>query len=195
MSSKHFLDLVKTGIANQVKDFLEDNPAFDVNEDLDGAGRTALHIACRDDHHEIVSVLLVHPQINVNQRNDGGDTPFLLGCLLGKVEVVKVLLKDSRVDINMADNYECPPLWWASCYGHDEMIKWMIALRGDELDLAKKGMYRGQEYTAIEIARKENKTEVVSLLERFTNNPVEIRREVKNELRLRGLSYTFFRFS
>jgi ankyrin repeat protein len=71
---------------------------------------TALHFACQYGHHEMVSVLLVHSQINVNQKNNYGSTPFLLGCLNGRVKVVKILLKDSRVDINMADHDECTPL-------------------------------------------------------------------------------------
>jgi hypothetical protein len=38
---------------------------FNVNEDLDGT----LHFACENDHHEVVSDLLAHPQINVNQKD------------------------------------------------------------------------------------------------------------------------------
>jgi hypothetical protein len=48
-------------------------------------------------------------------------------------------LRDSHVDINMADNEERTPLWWASCHGHVNVIKW-VALRGHELDLSKKGV-------------------------------------------------------
>jgi ankyrin repeat protein len=95
-------------------------------------------------------VLAAHPQINVNQKDNGGETPFLLGCLRGKVEVVKILMKDSHVDINMADSDGCTPLWWASYYGLVEVIKWMIA-SGREINLDKNGkLYSGgKEYTAI----------------------------------------------
>jgi hypothetical protein len=186
MSSEDFVKLVQTGIASEVKQFLEDNPTFNVNEDLDGFGNTALHLACADGHHEIISVLLAHQQVNVNQKNNYGDTSFLLGCLYGKVEIVKVLLKDSRVDINMANSYERTPLWCASYWSHVEVIKWMVALRGDELDLDKKGTYwdDGKEYTAIKIARKENEPEVVSLLERFMANPIQTKHELRVELGL-----------
>jgi hypothetical protein len=130
-------------------------------------------------------VLLAHPQINVNQKSNSGSAPFLIGCWYGEVEVVKILLRDSRVDINMADNDGCTPLWYASCNGRAEMIKWMIALRGDELDLEKKGEYPdGNEYTAIEVAREKNRTEVVALLERFMANPIQTRHEICIELGL-----------
>ncbi len=33
-------------------------------------GDTALHIAARDGHVEIVGLLLAHPDININIRND-----------------------------------------------------------------------------------------------------------------------------
>jgi ankyrin repeat protein len=184
MSSKHFLNHVRTGIVNEVKKYLEDNPTFNVNEDLYGSGWTALHIACRFGHHEIVSVLLVHPQININQKNNGGSTPLHRGCLWGKVEVVKVLLRDSRVDINVVDGDGCTPLWWASYHGRVEIIKCVIALRGDELDLEKKREWIGGEHTAIEIAREENKTEVASLLERFVKDQAQTRHEIRVELGL-----------
>jgi hypothetical protein len=67
-----------------------------------------------------------------------------------------------------------------------DMLLWMC--RSDqvddcpELDLDKKGKWIGDEYTAIDIARKKNKTEVVSLLERFMANPVETGYEVRLEL-------------
>jgi hypothetical protein len=86
----------------------------------------------------------------------------------------------------MAYNDGCTPLWCASCNGYVEVIKWMIALRGDELsDLDKKGKrWDGNERTAIEIARKEKKAEVVSLLERFMANLIQTRREIRIELGL-----------
>jgi hypothetical protein len=104
-----------------------------------------------------------------------------------KVEVVKVLLKDSRVDINLADNGGWTPLWRASKQGDIEAIKWMIASGKEIKSLDVKATNSGpfgddQEYTAIEIARKKNKTEVVSLLERFMANSMQTRHEVRVEL-------------
>ena len=183
MSANQLRKLFMDGNVNGIKQFLEDNPAFNVNEKLDGFGYTALHIASRNDYHEIVSVLLAHPDINVNQKSTYEQTPFLRGCLNGKVEVVKVLLRDSRVDISMSNNDERTPLWWASSRGHAEVIKWMIALRGDELDPDRRGKdWDNTDYTAIEIARYKTKTEVVSLLEKFMTNPTQTRHEIRLEL-------------
>jgi hypothetical protein len=84
----------------------------------------------------------------------------------------------------MADNYGCTTLWWASYYGHVEVIKWMITLKGYELDLDKKGKLNGKKYTVIEIARERNRTEVVSLLERLIANPTQTRHELRVEFGL-----------
>ena len=49
---------------------------------------------------------------------------------------------------------------------------------GDNL----KGLWDGNEYTALEIARKLNRAQVVSLLERYASNPTQTRSEVRVEL-------------
>jgi hypothetical protein len=168
----------------QVKALLERNPAFNVNHIFDDDGNTTLHFACRDGRHEIVSVLLAHSQINVNQQKNCGDTPFLLGCVNNFVPVVKVLLKDSRLDVNLADNYHRTALWYASRFGQVEVIKWMIALRGHDLDFDKKGKSSpdGGYYPAIEIARNKNKHGVTSLLGRFMASAASAQHEIQVEL-------------
>jgi ankyrin repeat protein len=137
--------------SSEVKDILKNHPGVNVNwanED----GFTALHMAAQHGHHEIATALLAHPDTNVNQRTIINRTPLNLACYWGNVEVLKVLLKDSRVDVNLADVNNRTPLWCASYYGDVKVITWMITMRGDELDLDKKGMYYSNEYTSTEIA-------------------------------------------
>ncbi len=102
--------------------------------------------------------------------------------------MVKMLLKDERVNINEPDKCGCTPLWWASCRGQIEKIKWMIA-SGRELDLEKKGRYYGEESTPIEIGQERGKTEVVNLLEKFMNDPIKTRNEIRNELNIQGFNF------
>jgi len=99
----------------------------------------------------------------------------------GHVSVVRVLLKDPRVDVTLEDSRECTPLWWTTCYGHHEVIEWLIASGRDLGDFRnQKGNYLGdgKDYTALEIAREEDKTEAISVLERFTSDPAQIRHEI-----------------
>ena len=184
MLKDHLKQLVESGMVSEVKWFLLDNSAFHVNEVLDyGDYRRALHIACHYGHHEIVSLLLAHPDIYVNQKDKDGYTPLILGCSYGQVEVVKVLLKDSRVDINMADDMECTPVWHATHNVYLEVIKWMIALRGDELDIEKKGKLLGcTEYTILEISSVIRGSR--KLLERFIADPNKTRHKLRVEFGL-----------
>ena len=65
------------------------------------------------------------------------------------------------------------------------MIEWLVASGRDLGDIEnKKGRHwDGNRYTALEIAREENKTEVMSLLERFIIiNPAQTRHEVRVKL-------------
>ena len=182
MSKKEKEKLFCNGNVEEVKKFLSDNPTWDVNEDL-GDGWTALHLACISHQHEIVSLLLAHPRIDVNQRGNSGRTVFNVVCGWKDVKIVRILLSDHRVDINMPDNRGCTPLWQASIINFDFEIMLMIA-SGREIDLDKKGKYDGKEYTAIEIARERGNTPVVSLLERFAENPAQTRREIRASLSL-----------
>jgi len=84
----------------------------------------------------------------------------------------------------MADDNGCTPLFWASRWGYFEVIEWLIASGRDLGDLNKKGKERGKNYTALEIARKENLTGVASLLERFMVNLTLTRHQVRVKLGL-----------
>jgi len=95
------------------------------------------------------------------------------------VAVVRLLLKDPRVDTTLDDKDGCTPLWFASSNGKHEVIEWLIASGRNLGDVKnKKGKCKGENYTALEIAREENKTEVVALLERFMSNPAQTRQEL-----------------
>jgi hypothetical protein len=119
-----------------------------------------------------------------------GFTPLLFAFYNSNVEVVKTLLKDSRVDLNLGDHCERTPLWWGceqGCeQGFSEVIKWTIVLRGDQVDVEKKGEdLDGNEYSAIEIARERDPHgESLPLLERFKTNPIQTKHEIRVELGL-----------
>ena len=70
-------------------------------------------------------------------------------------------------------------LWFAARYGHLDVIKWWIA-SGRENDLGKPGDV--DKTDAIGVAKKLGYAEVVTLLERFKENPVETRHDMRVEL-------------
>ena len=172
------------GRLEDVEALLRDNPDIDVNWDGSWLARTALHSASHGGHVEVVKLLLAHPAINVNCEDKYGVTPFSLGCLNGQMSIVDLLLKDPRVDVTLADRDECTPLRYASRWGSLEIAERLIASGRDLGDLNKKGRHYqdSKEYSAIEIARKMTEWEVVSLLERFMENPTQTLHELRVKL-------------
>ena len=170
------------GHASEVSSLLRDHP--DINVNLENHQWTPLHVASYKGCVEVVKLLLAHPNINVNLKNANGQTPFSLGCVGGHVPIVRLLLKDPRVDITLDDKDGRTPLWWASRNGRHEVVEWLIASGRDLGDVRnQQGKWMdGQDYTALEIAREENKTEVVSLLEKFLANPAQTRHELRVKL-------------
>jgi len=117
-------------------------------------------------------------------QDDEDSTPLLLSCSFAKTKVVKLLLKDPRVDLNLTDYKGRTALWKACYWGFAGAVKWLIACGRDLGDLDRKGLgYNGKEYSALEIARQEKKTELVTLLEGFVANPAQVRHEVRVKLR------------
>ena len=129
---------------------------------------------------EVLSLLRDHPEVNVNLKGRFGQTPLSFACQSGKVGIVQELLRDPRVDVTLHDSGWHTPLWWASWNGNREVVEWLMASGRDLGDIENKKDWKGN--TARDIARKENKTEVASLLERFIANPTLTRYEVRMKL-------------
>ena len=183
------LAAVNSGDAKKLAELIRQDPGFNVNMDQNGNGNTLLHYACEDDSRSaVIPLLLAHPDIDVNVKGIDGRTPFIYACC-GSISCARELLKDSRVKVNEPDkNGGLTPLWYAACNGYLGVIKWWIA-SGREIDLGTPGNY----YTdAIGKAKKNGKTEVVSLLERFKSDAAKTRSEVRKELGITGQYYFIF---
>ena len=90
---------VQSGNAKKLVELIRQDPGFKVNTDL-GYGATLLHRACEDDRRSpMIPLLLAHPDIDVNAKNNVGSTPFLFACV-GRPSCVREMLKDSRVKVN-----------------------------------------------------------------------------------------------
>ena len=179
---------VKSGDAKKLAELIRQDPGFNVNMDLDGAGRTLLLYACDGDSRSaVIPLLLAHPDIDVNLKNKYGKTPFYYACF-GNTSCVREMLKDSRVKVNEPKNEGCTPLWRAAYNGYLDIIKWWIA-SGREMDLGTPGE---QQSDAILVAKKKRRKEVIALLERFKNDPTKTRSEVRLELGINGSDPFFF---
>jgi len=180
MEKKMFWVAVEDGKAEEVKEILRGNPTFNVNcENEKVYGNiTALMIACENGHDSIVSILLAHPDIDVNLKSRGGYTAISHACNSGFTSCVRLLLKDSRVKVNEPGDEGNTPLWFASFVGHLDVIRWWIA-SGREMDLGEPKVHNAD---AIWAARRRGKTDVVTLLKKFKENPEETRRAMRVEV-------------
>jgi len=159
-------------------ELMRQDSGFNVNMDQTGRGNTLLHIACRDCSCSTVTpLLLAHPDIDVNVKNNHGVTAFFLACG-GHTSSVREMLKDSRVKVNEPDKHETTPLWRAAYYGHLDIVKWWIT-SGREMDLGKPGDWGTDAFGG---AKERGKKEVVTLLERFEKDDTQTRHAMRLEL-------------
>jgi len=175
------LAAIERGDAEKLSELMRQDPDFDVNKDH-GKGWTLLHVVCnKNSRSDMIPLLQAHPDINVNLRSAFGNTVFEFVCLCGLTSCVRELLKDSRVAVNEPAGNGCTPLWRAAFWGHLNTIKWWVA-SGREMNLGKPGDIDNTD--AIGAAKNQGKTEVVTLLERFKENPRETRHAMRLELGL-----------
>ena len=126
-----------------------------------------MYYACmnNDSRSPVIPLFLAHPDIDVNVKDKGGQTPFNLACY-GHTSCAREMLKDSRVKVNEPRHDGRTPLWIAAFYGDLNIIKWWIA-SGREMDL---GMPGDDATDAIGAAKERSRREVVTLLEGFKSD-------------------------
>ncbi|KAK1136923.1 hypothetical protein K0M31_001455 [Melipona bicolor] len=133
---RHFFELVAYGNVPDVKEFLENNPKFNVNA-VDFQSISALHIAIRDRNMPMVEYLLSHPDI------DPGDAHLhaireneikIAIVILNKLNELSHGLEFAGVTQSTDFPDETTPLAVAAQYGHFEMIN---MLRNRHHGLAK----------------------------------------------------------
>jgi hypothetical protein len=167
-----------SGRVRRVREILDCHHRVDVNWMNDyNQGITGLHVACIRGHLEIISLLLRHPCIDVNQKDNCGRTPFYVACAYGRSSVVALMSKDSRVLINEPNENGFTPLSRAAYLGHPEVINAMIASGR----LFYPGHHSGND-CAIVKARSIGNAAVVSLLERYKDHPDDTRHLVRLEV-------------
>lgn len=171
----------EAGGESRVKELLDNNPTINVNTKTT-AGWAALHRICHTNCDVILDLLLTHhhhastsTSIDVNQKTDLGFTPLAIACARGSTSCVRRLLKDPRVRINDASNTGYTPFFLAARSGYLDVVKWLIA--SERLDVSD-----ADKTTAIEVAVRYGKTNVVSLLKKFREQPDETRYAVRVEL-------------
>jgi len=106
----------------------------------------------------LVPLLLAHPDIDVNVKNNGGQTPLLWACHNGHPSCVREMLKDSRKRTS--------PTFLDALQSGLLLVMAILTSSGGGSPLEEKpgDVYKTD---AIGAAKNWGKAEVVTLLERF----------------------------
>jgi len=73
-------------------------------------------------HKGVVKMLLDTGKVDVDSRDENGQTPLSLAVEDGNKGVVKMLLDTGKVDVNLRDKNDRTPLSWAAKNGHVEVV-------------------------------------------------------------------------
>jgi len=188
----------------EVKEILKGHPGVNVNwQNSKFIEWTALHRACSSGSDSIVSLLLAHPDIDVNLKTKDGKTGFWLACSDGSASSVRLLLRDARVDVSLSDARGLTPLQRCVSQGYVDSIKWWI-VSGRTLDLndpaflaseGNSGVRKEKAAKSSEMRKggggpgagdNKGKSEAMTLLHKFRENPEKSREEIRKELGIAG---------
>ncbi|XP_065910853.1 uncharacterized protein [Dysidea avara] len=110
-------------------------PGFNANADIkitDNWGRTPLMMAARNNHPEVVK-MLVDKGADLNARDKDGDTMLMCAAHGGCTEVASDLLNTGSIDINAVNKWGWTPLMIATNNNHPEIVK-MLVDKGADLN-------------------------------------------------------------
>ena len=94
-----------------------------------GVCGTALHSASYKGHLQVVRYLLRHG-VDVNVRDSGKDTPFLLASWQGYSDVAQCLLEHGA-DVELRDQLDNTPLNLAARYGQFDAVRFLLEHNAD----------------------------------------------------------------
>jgi ankyrin repeat protein len=106
-----------------------------------------------------VLTLLQTPDIDVNARNQNGQTPLHLAALNGRTETVNALLQAPGIDVNTVDNNSSTPLHLAALNGRTETVNALLGAPGIDVNAPND---RGG--TPLHLAALNGRTETVNAL-------------------------------
>ncbi|XP_071181366.1 uncharacterized protein [Mytilus edulis] len=166
------------------------NNKADINKCRD-TGASSLFIACQEGHTELVQ-MLINNKADINKCKDTGSSPLFIACQEGYTELVQMLI-NNKADINKCKATGASPLYIACQEGNSELVQILINNKADINNCTRTGespifiaCYKGhvkvvelllkheagcnikwRGLTPLDIARRENHTNIVHLLQKI----------------------------
>jgi ankyrin repeat protein len=83
---------------------------IDVNFRVDGNKITFLQKCIQYDLEDIIKLLLEHPNIQLNKKDNWGRTEIIIAAEWNRNEVIKMLSENPEIDVNVQDVRQCTAL-------------------------------------------------------------------------------------
>ncbi|KJE91761.1 muscle ankyrin repeat protein 3 [Capsaspora owczarzaki ATCC 30864] len=163
--------LATVGRPHDAPDAPVDDDPIDLDSSItvysrDGEGCTALHVAARLGHVDMVKTLIEFGAI-VNAANYMGLTPLHSACQRNHLDVVKVLLSKGA-DLSLADHEGNTSLHFAALHGHLDCVKELVRNEARGVNalthVVDVNMTNGRGNTALHLASKWGFIDIVQVL-------------------------------
>lgn len=166
-----------------------------INETFDGLGDinfTALHYAVRHSLPSIVSIILAHPDVDVNMADSNNATALFDACSETKDDdpgMLIILLSDPRVRVDIVETWDnLNILCRTACVGDEAIhqLQAMVAYRSyDELGIDKRANFHdflsreitNEPITVLEMARYCKFNGLVNFFEKCKTYPLQTKHE------------------
>jgi len=140
-------------------------------------GRSSLHRASFFDHVTTVKLLMQHPGVDVNARDDNGCSALWWACYYGCLDTLAFLLRDRRVDCVLSSFKSVTPLEVAILKDECDAVKLLLASRRKVAEF-KTGVGDLRLYWR----KQENSILMETILGKYMKEPVKTAREWQLEL-------------
>jgi len=101
-------------------------PEIDVDAACHENGLTALMLAARNGHVEVVRYLCAHADANVSAKTVSGNTALIYGAESGSLEVVAYLVEHAHADVDAPDKDGGTALMKAASEGKVELVRYLV---------------------------------------------------------------------
>lgn len=126
-------------------------------KNVDSYGNTPLHQSCYNGQSEVVKMMVREEGVDVNARNDEGQTPLFIAVALNNLAIVEILLM-AGAEPNKTYKDGTSPLQAAVIKGNEHMVEILIN-HGADINHSNN---RGE--TALMLAAKNGRNTIVSEL-------------------------------
>ena len=155
---KQLLEACKSGEVEEVKSLMNSGAPFTT----DWLGASPLHFAAANGHANVIEVLL-RAGVSRDTRTKVDRTPLHVAAQEGHLDIVNLLISNGA-DVDAKDLLRMTPLHWAVERGYFDCVEALLS-QGADADLTNKF-----DKTPIDIALDSAQTEMVNLLQKYSNH-------------------------